>query len=250
MDNLVPIVKRGQRVLTTQQLAEAYKVDDKRIRDNYTNNKDRYVEGKHFIKIEGQELKQFKNAPETMGVVGCNASSVYLWTERGCLMHAKSLNTDIAWKVYDILVETYFRVKTQQIPASLPEALRLAADLAEKNLKLESENKAMLPKVEFFDTVADSKTAIDIGNAAKVLNLGIGRNRLFEVLRKKGVLMQNNVPYQKYIDLGYFRTIEQKYSKPDGSININIKTLVYQRGLEYIRNLLTLDKGSLIDEIV
>ncbi len=94
------------------------------------------------------------------------------------------------------------------------------------------------PKAEFFDQVADSKTAIEIGEAAKVLNMGIGRNKLFQFLREQGILMNNNQPYQQYIDRGYFRTIEQKYTKPDGTTHINIKTLVYQRGLDYIRKLL------------
>lgn len=101
--------------------------------------------------------------------------------------------------------------------------------------------KEMLPKAEFYDAVAGSKDAIDIGSAAKVLDMGIGRNKLFEILRNKGVLMSNNIPYQKYIDCGYFRTIEQKYSKPDGTVCINIKTLVYQKGLEFIRKLLKED---------
>ena len=95
----------------------------------------------------------------------------------------------------------------------------------------------MKPKAEFFEAVAESKDAIDIGSTAKVLNMGIGRNRLFEILRHEGVLMMNNQPYQKYIDRGYFRTIEQKYTKPDGSTHIYIKTLVYQKGLDYIRQI-------------
>ena len=92
------------------------------------------------------------------------------------------------------------------------------------------------PKAEFFDAVADSKTAIELGTAANVLGIkGVGRNKLFQFLRERGVLKENNEPYRKYIDLGYFRVIEQKYSKPDGTTHISIKTLVYQRGLDYIR---------------
>lgn len=92
------------------------------------------------------------------------------------------------------------------------------------------------PKVEFFDAVADSKDAIDIGTAAKVLKVpGVGRNILFKMLREAKILMHNNQPYQEYIDRGYFRVVEQKYQKLDGSTNISIKTLVYQKGLDYIR---------------
>ena len=114
---------------------------------------------------------------------------------------------------------------------------------------LESMRKAnekiaiMQPKADFFDQVASSKDAIDIGTAAKVLKIpGVGRNTLFEKLRQSGVLMNNNQPYQKYIDQGYFRVVEQKYTKPDGSTSINIKTLVYQKGLDFIRR--TISKGE------
>jgi len=120
----------------------------------------------------------------------------------------------------------------------------LAAAVIEAQKIIEEQDKKikeMLPKAEFYDAVAGSKDAIDIGSAAKVLDMGIGRNKLFEILRNKGILMSNNIPYQKYIDCGYFRTIEQKYSKPDGTVCINIKTLVYQKGLDFIRKLLKED---------
>ena len=96
----------------------------------------------------------------------------------------------------------------------------------------------MKPKADFFDAVADSKSAVAIGDVAKVLGIkGIGRNNLFEILRDKKVLMSDNKPYQKYIDAGYFRVIEQKYTKPDGETVISFKTLVYQRGIDYIRRI-------------
>ena len=108
-----------------------------------------------------------------------------------------------------------------------------------KNKLLMEDVKRMKPKEEFFDAVADSKDAIEIGKVAKVLNFpGIGRNKLFEILRRKGILMKDNIPYQKFIDNGCFRTIEQKYSLPDGETRISIKTLVYQKGVDYIRKVL------------
>lgn len=108
-----------------------------------------------------------------------------------------------------------------------------------KNKLLMEDVKRMKPKEEFFDAVADSKDAIEIGKVAKVLNFpGVGRNKLFEILRRKGILMKDNIPYQKFIDNGCFRTIEQKYSLPDGETRISIKTLVYQKGVDYIRKVL------------
>lgn len=104
---------------------------------------------------------------------------------------------------------------------------------------LSDENAAMKPKADFFDAVADSKDAIEMGKVAKVLNYkNIGRNKLFEILRKKKIIMDNNIPYQKYVDNGWFRTIEQKYSLPNGETRISIKTLVYQKGVDYIKKVL------------
>ncbi len=98
--------------------------------------------------------------------------------------------------------------------------------------------KELTPKAEFYDAVAGSSTAISIGETAKILNMKIGRNKLFEFLRENKVLMADNLPYQQYCDRGYFRVIEQKYSLPNGDTDINIKTLVYQEGVEFIRKLL------------
>lgn len=93
----------------------------------------------------------------------------------------------------------------------------------------------MEPKAEFFDAVADSKTAISMNEVSKVLGIkGYGRNNLFEFLRSNGILDRWNVPYQRYIDCGWFRVIEQKYSK-NGEQCVSTKTLVYQKGVDAIR---------------
>ena len=134
-----------------------------------------------------------------------------------------------------------YEVKEEfRLPQTYSEALRALADKAEENEKQKLLLVEQQPKVEFFDAVAESKTAIDIASVAKVLNInGIGRNKLFEILRNKKILMNNNQPYQKYIDCNYFRTVEQRFNKNDGSVNINIKTLVYQKGVQYIKKILS-----------
>ena len=112
-----------------------------------------------------------------------------------------------------------------------------------KTRKIEELQKQLAdaqPKIAFHDAVTGSKDTIDIGEAAKVLAVkGYGRNNLFERLRNEGILMQNNQPYQKYIDAGYFRTIESSFTAPDGTTHVNIKTVVYQRGLDFIRKVIT-----------
>lgn len=93
----------------------------------------------------------------------------------------------------------------------------------------------MQPKADFFDAVADSKSAFSMNEVAKVLDYkGIGRNKLFEFLREQNILDRYNVPYQRYVDNGWFRVIEQKYMK-NGEPIVSTKTLVYQKGIDGIR---------------
>lgn len=113
MQQLQVIEIKGKRVLTTRQIAEAYTVKEVQISQNFKNNRERFVDGKHYISLSGDELKAFKNQFEKIEVVKNRTSHLYLWTEKGALLHAKSLNTDKAWEVYDYLVDFYFRAKEE-----------------------------------------------------------------------------------------------------------------------------------------
>ena len=66
------------------------------------------------VTITGDELKLFNNQVGKNDLVASRTSHLYLWTEKGALLHAKSLNTDKAWQVYDYLVDFYFRAKEQE----------------------------------------------------------------------------------------------------------------------------------------
>lgn len=127
-----------------------------------------------------------------------------------------------------------------KLPQTYKEALIELLWKVEENEKLQAENKIMLPKAEFYDEVAGSDSLIDMKEVAKVLNFkNVGRNKLFEFLRNKSVLMRDNIPYQKYVDCGYFKVIEVKWFNPKKSANqITLKTMVYQKGLEFISKLL------------
>lgn len=106
---------KGMKVLTTRQIAEAYGVSKDKIIYNFNYNKDRYVLGKHYIEVFGEELRRLKRTCEIQSSFKY-AKTLYLWTEKGALLHAKSLNTDKAWEVYDYLVDFYFRVKEEPKP--------------------------------------------------------------------------------------------------------------------------------------
>ena len=133
-------------------------------------------------------------------------------------------------------------------PDKLEEALmnpdvliRLATDLKsaqQQRKELEAQNAKLLPKAEFYDAIIESTDTVEMATVAKVLNLGIGRTKLFEILRENKILRCDNTPLQKYIDLGWFRCIESKYTKPGGGTFINVKTVVYQKGIDGILKLL------------
>ena len=99
MNSLKITEYHGIRVLTSAQVAQMYETDTKTISYNFSYNKKKYTEGKHYIKLEGNELKQFKASRE---IPDCHKFSahLYLWTEKGALLLAKSINTDKAWKFY------------------------------------------------------------------------------------------------------------------------------------------------------
>ena len=112
-------------------------------------------------------------------------------------------------------------------------ALKLA-DKAIKNLELTIEEQR--PLVDFANKVSDSSNLIDMGKMAKLLkdeHINIGRNRLFEWLRRKEILMKNNMPYQRYIDGGYFQVKESVYETPYGS-KTQQTTYVTGKGQIYI----------------
>lgn len=118
-----------------------------------------------------------------------------------------------------------------------PEQIVANALIVAQNILAQKEKQIaeLVPKAEFFDVVADSKTAISMNEVAKVLAIkGYGRNKLFDFLRNEGILDRFNVPYQRYVDCGWFRVIEQKYMV-NGEPQVTTKTLVYQKGVDAIR---------------
>ena len=127
----VPVEWSNRRVLTTAQLAKYYKCPVEYIRDNFRKNRDRFVAGKHYFKLEGETLKTFRDYTENFRpvendyteegifpVVPARTPSLYLWTERGAARHAKMLSTDRAWEVFEELEDFYFSQNTPKAIAA------------------------------------------------------------------------------------------------------------------------------------
>lgn len=119
------------------------------------------------------------------------------------------------------------------VPKSLPEALRLAADQAERLEAQKAQIAVLAPKAEFHDRVTEAVNCQTIAEVAKVL--GTGQNRMFAWLREQGILMSSNMPYQRFIDEGYFRIVEGQYTDRRRESHTYTRTLVTGKGFAYIQ---------------
>ncbi|BAI33868.1 phage antirepressor Ant [Escherichia coli] len=117
VETLSPITHNQIPVITTELLAQLYCTEINNIKVNYTRNSERFVEGKHFFKVVGDELKILRVTlsnsqnlqPSLRGLqISPKARSLILWTERGAARHAKMLETDQAWEVFEKLEDCYF----------------------------------------------------------------------------------------------------------------------------------------------
>lgn len=113
MQKLPVFEVHGIRVLTTRQLATMYETKPEIINNNFIRNKNKYVLEKHYVAVSGEEMRSLRTSHQFDGELK-RVSRAYFWTEKGALLHAKSLNTDKAWEVYDYLVDFYFRAKEKQ----------------------------------------------------------------------------------------------------------------------------------------
>lgn len=136
-------------------------------------------------------------------------------------------------RMYFLEMERQARGLAGKIPQSLPEALRMAAELHERTEQQAAIIKQLAPKADFYDEVADAVNSMSVEEVAKML--GTGRNRMFEWLRKSKVLMANNLPYQKYVDREFFVVRERTRTDTKGEVHQYCRTLVTGKGIQLIQ---------------
>lgn len=103
----------------------------------------------------------------------------------------------------------------------------MQSKIADQQKQLEEQKS----KVEFAEKIVNTGNGVSIGDFAKAI--GMGQNKLFEWLRKNKYLMSNNIPYQQYVDLGYFKVIEWVLEKKNEA---KFKTLITGKGQKFIIN--------------
>lgn len=226
MNQLQPIIQKGQRVLTTQQIAEAYGTVSKVINRNFQRNTERYTPGKHFIALTGDDLRNFKGlrqSDESLKFV----SVLYLWTEKGALLHAKSLNTEQAWNAYETLVDEYYTIKENVVPLSKEKALvtvlRTTADLVEGHEELKSTIGQYGKKILEIEYKVDEQITLDHGEQRR-LQKGVA-SRVYE--------LETNPTQRPRLFREIYREIKDRFAVASYK---DIKRKELQSALRYIEN--------------
>ena len=180
--------------------------------------------------------KQYKRYDITK--MGCEMVANKLTGQKGIMFTAKYV--EIFNKMAEQIIEE--RTDSYMITDPVKRAKKWIEEETERQ-KLRAENKKMLPKAQFYDTVANTESLFSMADVAKSLDMGMGRNKLFAFLRDKGILDRDNHPYQKYVDAGYLRLIENHCKAGDNDVVYKC-TYVKQKGIDYIRKILLKERGS------
>lgn len=165
MNELKVIEFKSERVLTTQQIADVYGSDSQIVTNNYNRNKSKYEEGKHFICLTGEALKEYR--AKNQNDVLPNANRFYLWTEKGAFLHAKSLNTDKAWEAYSDLIDGYY--KKQDALAGLSQEMKAIVMLDKKQVQIENRMDKLEFDIPLYGSEADELSGHVRRKGVKVL---------------------------------------------------------------------------------
>ncbi|ERJ23493.1 putative antirepressor [Campylobacter concisus UNSW3] len=212
--------------LSNKQVADGFGVSEEAIRSQKARNE--FKENVHFYLLQNAT----GNAMQTF------------WTKKGVVtlgFKLKETPQTIAFRDWasDYILSPNNRPTTIQDflnnPRSLAELALRYADTLEENNRLEAQAIENKPYIEYAKTIEGSKGSIKIGDYAKTLcnkeqGINTGQNRLFELMRELKILKENNEPYQKYSNMGYFEYKPQPFTKPNGERCLSFRPLITPRG--------------------
>lgn len=214
------------QTMSSREIAEKANKQHKHVLEAIRKMEDAWVKinGTNFRLVEYTDAKGEKR-PE------------YQLTKKECLYIATKFNDETRARLINRWEE--LERQAQMIDFSNPNVvLQLAQNWADEQKKrIEAENtvKKLQPKAEFLDKILDTDEKIDIGQAAKILELPFGRNTMFKELRERGIFFKNrNEPKQEFIKRGYFQLKERFIERNNHDGFVVIKVLVTQKGLEYL----------------
>ena len=242
MKDLIPVNFKGQVVITTKMLANVYGCDENSINQNFKRNKDKFIEGKHYYKVEGDELKKLRMTFSHLQISPMTRT-LYLWTHKGASRHCKMLGTDEAWEQFDKLEENYFNPKPQltkhdqAILNIINSKTDIEQAIAIKNFEkvvtepLKDEIKVLQPKAHYTDIILQNKGLIKVTSIAKDYGMSAQEfNKLLCDFKIQYKIGSQWFLYSKYQRKGYTHSETINYKHKDGRDDVNITTKWTQKG--------------------
>ena len=193
MNELTVLEHNSIRVMTTEQLAEAYGCAPKQIQQNFNNNRVRFIAGKHFFVLEGQDLQTFRLQVENIELqISPKTRHLYLWTERGAARHSKMLGTERAWDVFEQLEDSYFKVAKNMTPEefllySAQRMVEQAKAIKAANARIDKVDERLL-EVESKQMTIDEHHYTIIGYANLTGIRGVSRDAAARLGRKASAM--------------------------------------------------------------
>lgn len=237
----------GQNVRTVTINDEAYFVGKDVAKILRYSNTQRSVNA--HVDSEDKRGYQISTPYGTQEMIVINESGLYSLILSSKMPQAKEFKHWVTSEVLPAIRKHGAYMTPQTIEKALlnPDTIiNLATQLKkeqEQRKQLQAENEQMKPKALFADAVSTSNSSILIGQLAKILRqngVNIGQNRLFAWMRKNGYLgtrgSNRNVPTQRSMELGLFKTKETVINHSDGHTTVNITTKVTGKGQQYFIN--------------
>lgn len=234
MNELV-IMHNKQAVTTSLRVAEVFGKDHKHVLETISNLAAEKSAAKFFA--EATYDNRGKQYP------------MYYMNRDGFTLLAMGFTGKKALQFKIKYIQAFNSMETQirtgyAIPGSYAEALKLAANQAEKIERQKQTIAIQAPKALFADAVATSHTTILVGDLAKVIKqngVDIGAKRLFAWLREQGYLIKRigadyNSPTQRAMELGLFEVKETAISHSDGHVTVQKTPKVTGKGQQYFIN--------------
>lgn len=188
---------------------------------------------RHVDEEDIQRVRVF-DGTQNRAMLLVNESGLYSLVMSSKLPNAKKFKR---WVTSEVLptIRKYGMYAVDELVNNPDLLIKVATELKqerEQNARLTKKIEEDKPLVEFATYISESADTIDMSEMAKVINSDItpmGRNRLIALLKDNDVLMESNLPYQKYIDNGYFEVVECPKNTVSGT-RVFLKTVVTGKG--------------------
>lgn len=145
----------GIRVVTAWDIADVHEKQVYHVNEVFKNNIEKFQENRDYFKISSKEfLASFK----TIQKIPNNVKEIFLFTERGYLKLTKVFNDDLSWKIQDLLVDNYFRIKETQKTMTLPQQL-----LAQAQCLVEMDNR-----ITVVENKVDNEIRVNSGEQLRI----------------------------------------------------------------------------------